>query len=74
MLTLCLEADIVLRQTAKHIFTFSDIYDLIVDADFIDTRVFKLLCQSSAFQHSINAVFISNFDGTMSHDIPPLNE
>lgn len=67
----CLDADIVLRQTAEHIFTLSDVNNVIVNADLVNARMLKLLCQTSAFQHVINAVFIS-FRGAMLHDYPPL--
>ena len=66
-----LDADIVLRQTAEHIFTFSDVNNVIVNADLVNARMLKLLCKTSAFQHVINAVFIS-FRGAMLHDYPPL--
>jgi len=66
-----LDADIVLRQTAEHIFAFSDVNNVIVNADLVNARMLKLLCQTSAFQHVINAVFIS-FRGAMLHSNPPL--
>ena len=66
-----LDADIVLRQTAEHIFAFSDVNNVIVNADLVNARMLKLLCEASAFQHVINAVFIS-FRGAMLHGYPPL--
>ena len=54
-----LDAYPMLRQTAEHIFALSNINSLAVDADFVNAWVFKLLCPSVAFQHGINAIFIS---------------
>ena len=59
-LTLCFDAYPMLRQTAEHIFALSNIDGLAVDADFVNAWVFKLLCPAVAFQHGINAVFVSN--------------
>ena len=59
-LTLCFDAYPMLRQTAEHIFALSNIDGLAVDVDFVNAWVFKLLCPAVAFQHGINAVFVSN--------------
>lgn len=61
-LAFCLDAHPMLRQTAEHIFALANVDKMIVNADFVNARVFKLLCQPSAFQHGINAVFISDCD------------
>ena len=58
-LTLCFDAYPMLRQTAEHIFALSNIDGLSVNADFINAWVFKLFRPAVAFQHRINAVFIS---------------
>ena len=58
-LALCFDAYPMLRQTAEHIFALSNIDGLTVDVDFVNAWVFKLLCPSVAFQHGINAIFIS---------------
>ena len=57
--TLGFDTDPMLCQTAEHIFALSNIDGLAVDADFINAWVFKLLRPAVAFQHGINAVFIS---------------
>ena len=59
-LTLCFDAYPMLRQTAEHIFALSNIDGLAVDADFVNAWVFKLFRPAVAFQHGINAVFISD--------------
>ena len=60
-LFLLFNAYLVLCQTAKHVFAFADVDDLIVNADFVNARMFELLCPSLTFQPRINAVFISDF-------------
>ena len=57
--TLGVDSNPVLRQTAKHIFALANIDGLIVDANFVNARVFVFICPAVAFQHGINAVFIS---------------
>ena len=42
-LTLCFNANPMLRQTAKHIFTFADVDKVVIDADAVDARVFIFL-------------------------------
>lgn len=61
----------MLRQTAEHIFAFAYVDDLAVDADLVNTWVFKLFSQASVFQHRINAILIGDFYGTMFHGTPP---
>ena len=39
----------MLREAAEHIFALADVDSLIVDADFINARVFKLICPAIAF-------------------------
>jgi len=58
-LALGVDSNPMLRQTAEHIFALSNIDGLTVDADFVNAWVFKLLRPAVAFQHGINAVFIS---------------
>ena len=58
-LALGVDSNPMLRQTAEHIFALSNIDGLTVDVDFVNAWVFKLLCPSVAFQHGINAIFIS---------------
>ena len=60
-LFLFFNADLVLCQTAKHVFAFTDVDDLIVNADFVNAGMLKLCRPALAFQSRINAVFISNF-------------
>ena len=60
-LFLFFNAYLVLCQTAKHVFAFADVDDLIVNADFVNAGMLKLCRPSLAFQSRINAVFISNF-------------
>ena len=59
-LAFCFDTYPMLRQTAEHIFALSNIDGLAVDADFVNAWAFKLLCPAVAFQHGINAVFVSN--------------
>jgi len=58
-LAFCFDAYPMLSQTAEHIFAFSNIDGLAVDADFVNAWVFKLFRPAVAFQHGINAIFIS---------------
>ena len=48
-LTLGVDSNPMLRQTAKHVFAFADVDGLIIDADFINARLFKLICPAIAF-------------------------
>lgn len=54
-----LDANIVLCQTAEHIFALSNIDNLAVNADFIDSCVLELFRPALAYQHLINIFFIS---------------
>ena len=58
-LTLGVDSNPMLRQTAAHVFALSNIDGLAVDADFVNAWVFKLFRPTVAFQHGINAIFIS---------------
>lgn len=53
------DANTVLCQTAEHIFALSNIDDLAVNADLIDSCVFELFRPALAYQHLINIFFIS---------------
>ena len=57
----CSETHPMLRQTAEHVLAFTNIDGLIVDSDFINAGVFKLLVPALALQPCINAVFICAF-------------
>ena len=48
-LTLGVNANPMLRKAAEHVFALADVDSLIVDADFINARVFKLICPAIAF-------------------------
>ena len=39
----------MLREAAEHVLALADVDSLIVDADFINARVFKLICPAIAF-------------------------
>ena len=47
-LTLGVDSNPMLRQTAEHVFALADVNGLIIDADFINASVFKLICPAIA--------------------------
>ena len=49
----------MLREAAEHIFALADVDSLIVDADFINARVFKFICQAVSFQPFVYIFFVS---------------
>ena len=58
-LTLGVDSNPMLRQTAEHVFALADVDSLIVDADFINARVFKFICQAVSFQPFVYIFFVS---------------
>ena len=49
----------MLREAAEHIFALADVDSLIVDADFINARVFITISPTIAFQPFVCVFFIS---------------
>ena len=58
-LTLGVNSNPMLRQTAEHVFALADVDSLIVDADFINARVFITISPTIAFQPFVCVFFIS---------------
>jgi len=57
-LTLGVDSNPMLRQTAKHIFALADVDGLIINADFVDARVFIFICPAVSFQPFVHILFV----------------
>ena len=58
-LALGVDSNPMLRKTAKHVFALADVDGLIIDADFINARVFKFICPAVSFQPFVYIFFVS---------------
>ena len=68
-LTLGVNAYPMLREAAEHVLALADVDSLIVDADFINARVFITISPTITFQPCINIVFVGGSFKVLHQDL-----
>ena len=57
-LTLGVDSNPMLRQTAAHVFAVADVDNLLSNADFVDARVFIFICPVNSLHPFVHSLFV----------------